>query len=174
MYTVSITWLLRIHDHLSDLVHFTSGSWIPGSSNNSGSGRQILFIGLRQWLTYEPYGMTHSVVFIVETKHNSWGVIIWLIKCITCIKEVESQISFLSYHFAPNDFTHLKHQMTKIWAHTVHPIDKFGRWTKIIILRWTSGRIFDHGPWTSWTESNDRLRLTLRFLIRWTDSDDGR
>ena len=40
-----------------------------------------------------------------------------------------------------------------------------------VILRWTSGRIFDHGPCNSWTESDDRLRLTLRFLSRWTDSD---
>ena len=26
---------------------------------------------------------------------------------------------------------------------TVHLIDELGRWTNIIILRWTSGRIFD-------------------------------
>ena len=47
-------------------------------------------------------------------------------------------------------------QRTKIWAQTVHLMDEFGRWTKIFILRWTSGRIFDHGPSTSWTDSDDR------------------
>ena len=29
--------------------------------------------------------------------------------------------------------------------------DRFGHWTKIISLRWTTGRIFDDGPSTSWT-----------------------
>ena len=67
--------------------------------------------------------MAHSVMFVVETKHNSWGVIIWLIKCITCtIKEVESQISFLPYHFAPNDFTHLKHR-----SHILHILESLYR-----------------------------------------------
>ena len=42
----------------------------------------------------------------------------------------------------------------KFVAPTVHLMDGFGRWTKIIILRWTSGRIFDHGPSTSWTDSD--------------------
>ena len=52
-------------------------------------------------------------------------------------------------------------QRTKIWAQPVHLMDKFGRWTKIIILKWTSGRIFYHGPSTSWTESDDRPRLSF-------------
>ena len=39
-------------------------------------------------------------------------------------------------------------QLTKILAQTVHLINGFGRWTEIIILRWTSGWIFDDGPST--------------------------
>ena len=35
------------------------------------------------------------------------------------------------------------------WSQTVHLMDRFGQRTTIIILRWTSGRIFDHGPFTS-------------------------
>ena len=46
-------------------------------------------------------------------------------------------------------------QRTKIWAQTDLLMDKFGRWTKIIILRWMSGRIFDDGPSTPWTDSDD-------------------
>jgi len=45
-------------------------------------------------------------------------------------------------------------QRTKIWAQTVHLMDRFGRETQILILRWTSGRIFYHGPSTSWTDSD--------------------
>ena len=74
-------------------------------------------------------------------------------------------------------------QRTKIWAQTVHLMDKFGRWTKIIILKWTSGRIFDHGPFTSWTESDDRLtfwggrldgfgRWMMKISTRWTEVDE--
>ena len=36
-------------------------------------------------------------------------------------------------------------QRTENWAQTIHLMDKLGRWTKIIIWRWTSGRVFDHG-----------------------------
>ena len=43
-------------------------------------------------------------------------------------------------------------QRTEILAQTVHLMDRFGQRTEIIILRWTSGRIFEHGPSTSWTE----------------------
>ena len=39
---------------------------------------------------------------------------------------------------------------TKIWAQTVHLMDGFWHWTKIIILRWTSRRIFDDGPLKIW------------------------
>ena len=46
-------------------------------------------------------------------------------------------------------------QQTEIWAQTVHLMDEFGRWIKIIILRWMGGRIFDYGPSTSWTETDD-------------------
>ena len=46
-------------------------------------------------------------------------------------------------------------QRTKIYASTVHLMDEFGSWTKIIILRWTTGRIFDDGPSTSWTVLDD-------------------
>ena len=52
-------------------------------------------------------------------------------------------------------------QHTKIWAQTVHLMDKFGRWTKIIILRSTNGRIFDHGPSPSSTNSDARSRLSF-------------
>ena len=45
-------------------------------------------------------------------------------------------------------------QWTKIWAQTVHLMEGFGRWTKIIILRWTSGRIVDHGLSDSRTDSD--------------------
>ena len=41
-------------------------------------------------------------------------------------------------------------------------IDEFGRWTKIIILRWTSRRIFDDGTSTSWTNLN---RWPYKFII---------
>ena len=46
-------------------------------------------------------------------------------------------------------------QRTENWAQNVHLMDKFGRWTKIIIWWWRSGRIFDDGPSTSWTDSDD-------------------
>ena len=36
-------------------------------------------------------------------------------------------------------------RQTKVQAPTVHLMDRFGRWTKIIILRLMSGRIFDDG-----------------------------
>ena len=39
-----------------------------------------------------------------------------------------------------------RRQRTEICSQTVHLMDKFGRWTKIIILRWMSKRIFDDGP----------------------------
>ena len=45
-------------------------------------------------------------------------------------------------------------EWTDFWRWTVHLMDGFGRRTKIIILRWTSGRTFDHGPSTSRTDSD--------------------
>ena len=55
-------------------------------------------------------------------------------------------------------------QWTKIWAQTDHLMDKFGRWTKIIILRWTSGRIFD---------SMDGFgRRTINISTRWMMVDE--
>ena len=56
--------------------------------------------------------------------------------------------------------TRLCGQRTEIRAHTVHLMVEFGRWTKIIILRWTSGRIFDHGSSISWTDSESEFRTT--------------
>ena len=40
-------------------------------------------------------------------------------------------------------------EQTKIQALTIHLMHGFGRWIKIIILRWTSGRFFDDGPRTT-------------------------
>ena len=62
----------------------------------------------------------------------------------------------------------------------LRPSIRFGRWTKIIILRWTSGRILDHGPSDSRTDSDDSLgvkfyswfwafeRIFQRWNIKWT------
>ena len=36
----------------------------------------------------------------------------------------------------------------------LRPSIRFGRWTKIIILRWASGRFLDHGPSDSRTDSD--------------------
>ena len=44
-------------------------------------------------------------------------------------------------------------QRTKNWA--VHLMDRFEHWTKIIVWRWTSGRIFDDRPSTPWTDLDD-------------------
>ena len=60
-------------------------------------------------------------------------------------------------------------QRTGIWAQTVHLMDKFGRWTKIIIWRW---RIFDHEPSTSLTEKDDRPWLFVLDGRRWTVDED--
>ena len=50
-------------------------------------------------------------------------------------------------------------QRTEILAQTVHLMDGFEQRTEIIILRWTSGRIFEHGPSTSWTDLDAGPRL---------------
>ena len=59
-------------------------------------------------------------------------------------------MTFLTQKFWADLFpyfeTGLLGQWTEIWAQTVHLMDWFGHWTKIIILRWTSGLIFDNGP----------------------------
>ena len=63
----------------------------------------------------------------------------------------------------------------RFWAQTVHLMDRFGQRTTIIILRWTSGRIFDHGPSTSWTEHGGGRRTHTQHgsSTSWTESDDG-
>ena len=49
-------------------------------------------------------------------------------------------------------------QRTKIWARTVHLMDKFGRWTKIFfkVDEWTD--FLYRGPSTSWSMSHGRIR----------------
>ncbi len=56
--------------------------------------------------------------------------------------------------------------MDRFFIMAVHLMDKFERWTKIIIIRWTSGRIFDHGPSTSRT-----IEITTWWTVvdEWTD-----
>ena len=44
----------------------------------------------------------------------------------------------------------------KLWQ----SMDRFGRLTKIIILGWTSGRIFDGGASTSWMDSDDGPKMS--------------
>ena len=47
-------------------------------------------------------------------------------------------------------------ERTNFLSWTVHLMDGIGRETKIIILRWTSARIFADGPSTLWTDSDDK------------------
>ena len=54
---------------------------------------------------------------------------------------------------------------------TVHLLNRIGRLTKIIILRWTSGQIFDDGPSTQWTDSDDGPWLFVIDGRRWTKTD---
>ena len=56
-------------------------------------------------------------------------------------------------------------QRTKIFSQTVHLMDVFGRWTKIIILRRTNGRIFDDGPSTSWSMVGFLVGYRIKNLI---------
>ena len=47
-------------------------------------------------------------------------------------------------------------------------MDRCGRRTKVLILRWTSGRIFYHGSSASWTDSDDEPLVILKCGRRWT------
>ena len=49
-------------------------------------------------------------------------------------------------------------EWTNFLPWTVHLMDGFRRRTKILILRWTRGRFFYHGPSTSWTDSDAFLQ----------------
>ena len=55
-------------------------------------------------------------------------------------------------------------RMDRFFTWTVHLLDELGRWTKIIILRLTSGRIFD---------SMDGFgRRTINITTRWMEVDE--